>query len=336
MGIDGLLIVDKPEGITSLGVVREVKRRLGVRKAGHIGTLDPFATGVLPIALNEGTKLVPFLEGGRKEYEGVLRLGEETSTDDPTGEVLSAREWKAVSLQAIEAVFGSFLGKIRQIPPMFSAVKIGGEPLYRLARKGLEVDRKEREIEIFDLKIVDADLPYVGFRVACSKGTYVRTFARDIGRKLGCCAHLVRLRRTRSGPFTLERAIPWGSVKSGDSRTMVHCLIPLREALPSFPEVVGDHALVRKARLGMRMAAQDLAHQSLPAFTKGDWIKMSGPEGGLIAILRSEVSDLDIGRTEPGRVVLRPIRLFHPSSGAKDKAKEECYGNGGREEEGDY
>ena len=336
MGIDGLLVVDKPEGITSLGVVREVKRCLQARKAGHIGTLDPFATGVLPIAINEGTKLVPFLEEGRKEYEGMLKLGEETSTDDPTGEILSVKEWKGIPFKKIEAVFGDFLGKINQIPPMFSAVRVGGERLYRFARRGLEVDRKGREVEIFDLKIEGIDLPCLCFRVSCSKGTYVRTLARDIGRELGCGAHLVRLRRTRSGPFTLEQAIPWESVKRGKGETFHPWLISLREALPSFPEVVGDDALVKKARLGMRMAARDLAHRSLPAFTKGDWIKITTPEQGLIAILRSEVNGSEIGLTEPERVVLRPVRLFHPSSGRDEKAKEECYGTGSREEERDH
>src|SRR5512136_1542356 len=137
--MDGILIVDKPEGITSLDVAREMKRRFGVKKAGHVGTLDPFATGVLPIVINEGTKLVPFLGEGPKEYEVTLKLGEETTTDDWTGQVVTSRPWEGVQPEKIEAVIGTFLGKIRQMPPMFSAVKIAGRPLYRLARKGIEV-----------------------------------------------------------------------------------------------------------------------------------------------------------------------------------------------------
>jgi tRNA pseudouridine55 synthase len=136
-GIDGLLIVDKPDGITSLDVVREIKHRFGVERAGHIGTLDPFATGVLPVAMNEGTKLVPFLEGGPKDYQVTLRLGEETATDDWTGQVVMRQEWEGLVPGEITALIHTFRGKILQTPPMFSAVKMQGKPLYRLARKGI-------------------------------------------------------------------------------------------------------------------------------------------------------------------------------------------------------
>ncbi|RPJ04320.1 MAG: tRNA pseudouridine(55) synthase TruB, partial [Deltaproteobacteria bacterium] len=158
MRIDGLLIVDKPEGITSLDVVREIKRRFRVKKAGHIGTLDPFATGVLPIVMNEGTKLVPFLEEEPKEYEAALKLGEETKTDDPTGEVTCREPVEGITPEMIRAAFGAFTGRIFQTPPMFSAVKVGGRPLYRLARQGIEVERKEREVRIFDIQIEAMDL----------------------------------------------------------------------------------------------------------------------------------------------------------------------------------
>lgn len=200
--IDGLLIVDKPDGITSLDVVREIKHRFGVKKAGHIGTLDPFATGVLQIVLNEGTKLVPFLNENPKEYDVVLKLGEETTTDDWTGEVVQNKPWEGIPLEKIEALIHSFIGKIHQIPPMFSAIKIQGKPLYQMARKGIEVERKEREIEIYKIQMIGIDLPLISFRVSCSKGTYIRTLGRDIGKKIGCGAHLLRLRRVRSGSFT--------------------------------------------------------------------------------------------------------------------------------------
>lgn len=167
--IDGLLIVDKPEGITSAGVVREVKRRFFVKKVGHLGTLDPFATGVLPVVLNEGTKLVPFLEDEPKEYEAMLKLGEETTTDDPTGEVVFKRPWDGISPETVHAVFQTFVGKIQQIPPMFSAIKIQGRRLYRLARKGVEVERKEREIKILDLQVEAIALPHVLFKVILSE-----------------------------------------------------------------------------------------------------------------------------------------------------------------------
>jgi tRNA pseudouridine55 synthase len=311
--MDGLLIVDKADGITSLEVVKGVKHRLGVKKAGHIGTLDPFATGVLPIVINEGTKLVPFLDEGPKEYEATLKLGEETTTDDLTGKMVDTKPWEETTPDQIRAVFQTFLGKIQQIPPMFSAVKVNGTPLYRWARKGIEVERKEKEVEIFDIRIVEMDLPQIRFKVSCSKGTYIRAVARDIGRKIGCGAHLLRLRRVRSGPFTLERAIPWerlSHLSEGDGP--LPWLIPLKEALSSLPEVIGDERLVEKIRLGREMTVRDLSYQAVPALTEGQWVRMSSPREELVAILRSEIKFADILYTRPETVVFRPIRVFRP------------------------
>lgn len=312
-GIDGLLVVDKPEGITSLDVVREIKHRFGVKKAGHIGTLDPFATGVLPIVINEGTKLVPFLREGPKEYEVTLRLGEETNTDDWTGKVVMKQPWEGVQPEKVEALIHTFLGKIRQTPPMFSAIKMQGKPLYRLARKGIEVERKEREVEIYNIQMEEIELPLVHFKVSCSKGTYIRTLGRDIGRKIGCGAHLLRLRRIRSGPFTLEQAITWERLKDLSKPNALHSwLISLSAALPSLPEMIGDEQLVKKVRFGKEMIVQDLSPQTLPAFEKGQWLKMSSPQEGLVAILKSEVKGADIPWADPEVVALRPLRVFQP------------------------
>lgn len=311
--IDGLLIVDKPEGITSLDVVREIKHRFGVKKAGHIGTLDPFATGVLPIVINEGTKLVPFLGGGPKEYEATLKLGEETTTDDWTGKVVMSQPWEGVQPERIEALIHTFLGKIQQTPSMFSAIKIQGKPLYRLARKGIEIGRKKREIEIYKIQIEEMVLPLVCFKVSCSKGTYIRTLGRDIGRKIGCGAHLLRLRRTQSGPFTLEQAISWKKLKDLSKPDHLHpWLISLEASLSNLPEVIGDEQLVRKVRFGKEMMVQDLSPKTLPAFEKGQWLKMSSPKEGLVAILKSEVKGADIPWTNPEVVALRPVRVFQP------------------------
>jgi tRNA pseudouridine55 synthase len=311
--INGLLVVDKPEGITSLDVVREIKHRLGVKKAGHIGTLDPFATGVLPVVINEGTKLVPFLRESPKEYEVTLKLGEETTTDDWTGEVVMKQAWEGIQRETIEALFWTFLGKTHQTPPMFSAIKMQGKPLYRLARKGIEVERKEREIEIYKIQMVGMELPLVRFNVSCSKGTYIRTLGRDMGRKIGCGAHLICLRRTQSGSFTLEQAISWKTLMSlFMPDDLFPWLISLSEALPSLPEVIGDERLVKKVRFGKEMIAQDLSPQTLPAFEKGEWLKMSSPREGLVAILKSEVKRADIPRVNPGTVALRPLRVFQP------------------------
>jgi tRNA pseudouridine55 synthase len=312
-GIDGLLIVDKPEGVTSLDVVRRIKHRFGLKKAGHIGTLDPFATGVLPIVINEGTKLVPFLEEGPKEYEVTLKLGEETTTDDCTGQVVLKQEWKDVLPEKLETLLHTFLGKIHQIPPMFSAVKVHGMPLYRVARKGIEVERKQREVEIYKIQMEGMELPLVRFRVSCSKGTYIRTLGRDIGRKAGCGAHLLRLRRVRSGPFTLDQAISWERMKDLTvPDNLSPWLIPLKAALPGLPEVIGDEQLVKKVRFGKEMMVQDLSAKNLPAFKKGEWLKMSSPEEGLVAILKSEVRGADLPWADPEVVALRPLRVFQP------------------------
>ncbi len=236
-GIDGLLIVDKPEGITSLDVVREMKHRFGLKKAGHIGTLDPFATGVLPIVMNEGTKLVPFLEEGPKEYEVTLKLGEETTTDDWTGQVVVKQEWKEIQPETVEPLLHTFLGKTHQIPPMFSAVKIQGIPLYRLARKGIEVERKEREVEIYKIQMEGMELPLVHFRVCCSKGTYIRTLGRDIGRKAGCGAHLLSPEEDSKRVFHARSSDLLGE---GEGSRRGRCSFPLVDLVEcGFAELAG-------------------------------------------------------------------------------------------------
>jgi tRNA pseudouridine55 synthase len=298
--------------MTSLDVVKEIKRRFHVKKAGHIGTLDPFATGVLPIVINEGTKLVPFLEEEPKEYETVMKLGEETSTDDLTGKVTRRGSWEHVTPELIHTVFQNYLGRIRQIPPMFSALKLNGKPLYRLARKGIEVERKEREVKIFKLQIMEINLPRVCFQVSCSKGTYIRSLGKDIGKKIGCGAHLLSLKRIRSGLFTLEGAISWERLMNlSDTEELSPWMISLKEALPRLPEVIGDERLVKKIRLGKKMFVRDLSFHTLPAFEKGQWLKMTSPEEGLVAILRSEMKGSDIERTDPELVAFQSLRVFH-------------------------
>jgi len=299
--IDGVLVVDKPDGITSMDVVRTVKRRFMVKKAGHLGTLDPFATGVLPVILNEATKLVPFLEEESKEYEATLKLGEETNTDDPTGEILSRGAWNEVTV-----------GLIEQMPSMFSAIKVQGKPLYRLARKGLEVERKKRTVKIFSLQIESISLPLVHFKVSCSKGTYIRTLARDIGRKIGCGGHLIRLRRLRNGPFTLERAVSWNTLTTcSGPRVLQPWLIDMRGALDHLPEVIGDEGLVNKIRFGRQMMVRDLPSQALSLFGEREWVKVTSPRDDWVAILRSEIRGMNILSLDPDTVALRPLRVFH-------------------------
>jgi tRNA pseudouridine55 synthase len=205
--MDGFIVIDKPAGMTSHDVVNTVRRLLHMKKVGHTGTLDPFATGVLPVALGEATKAIPFLDEGRKEYRAVMRLGETTDTQDCTGTVTGCADWRSVTPALLAEVVRGFLGRIRQVPPMFSALKRDGVPLYKLARRGDEVERAAREIEVFSLALERIELPEVAFTVCCSRGTYVRTLTHDMGRALGCGAHLVQLQRTMSGPFVLDRAV---------------------------------------------------------------------------------------------------------------------------------
>jgi tRNA pseudouridine55 synthase len=227
--------------------------------------------------------------------------------------VVTSEPWEGVRPEKVEAALDAFLGKTYQTPPMFSAIKMHGKPLYRLARKGIEVERKERAVEIYEIRVEKIDLPLVFFKVSCSKGTYIRTLGRDIGRRIGCGGHLLGLRRIRSGPFKIEQAIALEKLKdlSGPDH-LDPWLISLEAALPGLPEVIGDGPLVRKARFGKEMMVQDLSSQALPSFEKGEWLKMSSPEEGLVAILKSEVKKADIPWTNPEVVALRPLRVFQP------------------------
>jgi tRNA pseudouridine55 synthase len=206
--MDGFLVIDKPAGITSHDVVARVRRVLNQKKVGHTGTLDPFATGVLPVALGDATKVISYLDESVKEYRAIMRLGITTDTQDCTGKVLQQSDSEKVTETLVLEAFANFTGTISQIPPMFSAIKQGGVPLYKLARLGEEVERAARQICIHTLSLNHYQLPYVTFTVRCSRGTYVRTLANDIGDALGCGAHLVELRRLRSGSFAEEMAIP--------------------------------------------------------------------------------------------------------------------------------
>lgn len=221
--INGFVVIDKPAGITSHDVVSRVRRILGTRKVGHTGTLDPFATGVLPVAVNDGTKAIPFLDEGVKCYQALMQLGVATDTLDMTGKVLREGDFSSVSEQQLLEVFKKFTGPILQVPPMYSAIKQGGQPLYKLARMGQEVERAPRPVEIHAIELLSFTPPFVSIRVTCSRGTYVRTLADDIGALIGCGAALKELRRTASGPFEisaahtleeLERAVLEGEVSS--------------------------------------------------------------------------------------------------------------------------
>lgn len=236
--INGFVVIDKPAGITSHDVVSRVRRILGTKKVGHTGTLDPFATGVLPVAVNDGTKTIPFLDEGSKTYEALLRLGVSTDTLDMTGTILSESDPSSITSEQFISSFVNFTGAISQIPPMYSAIKQNGQPLYKLARQGVEVERKVRNIEIYSLELLSFDLPLAAIRVVCSRGTYVRSLADDIGCQLGCAAALQELRRTASGPFRIENAVTLADLEAaaGEGRADSFCLSPMA-ALCHLPEI---------------------------------------------------------------------------------------------------
>jgi len=207
--VDGILLINKPEGLVSFDVVRKLKPFLKGTKVGYLGILDPMAKGVLPLLLGKATRLAPLLEEGEKVYEGIIRLGITTDTQDRDGKPIKVVEDLSgfdLSDSHIQEVFKRFEGKIKQVPPMFSAKKYKGVPLYKYARKGVEVPREFKEVEIYEIKPTRVELPFVGFFLRCSKGTYVRTLAHDIGEALGCGGHLYSLTRLRNGPFGIEDA----------------------------------------------------------------------------------------------------------------------------------
>jgi len=250
--VDGFLIIDKPAGITSHDVVNRVRRILKTRKAGHTGTLDPFATGVLPVAVGEGTKAIPFLDEGDKEYEAVILLGTVTDTLDCTGTVLKEADWSTVTASSLLECMATLTGTISQIPPMYSAIKQGGQPLYKLARKGVEVERQPRQVTIQTFELLAFDLPYLTVRVRCSRGTYIRTLADDLGRLLGCGASLTSLRRTMSGPFRIDDAITLEQLEEhAEEGALQGHLITLLAALGHLPEIVLTHEQMVKVTYGI-------------------------------------------------------------------------------------
>ncbi len=236
--MNGFIVIDKPKGITSHDVVYSVRRILGIKKAGHTGTLDPFATGVLPVALGEATKAIPFLDETTKEYFAVMHLGVTTDTQDCTGKVLRETSHDHITEDLLKETMSRFIGRINQIPPMFSALKRDGVPLYKLARQGHDIPRAPREITIFSLTLKKIDLPEVYFMVRCSRGTYVRTLANDFGEMLGCGAHLSGLRRTASGAFTLNDAITIEKLAIiKEKHQLDNCIISPHRSLSHFKDI---------------------------------------------------------------------------------------------------
>jgi tRNA pseudouridine55 synthase len=284
--INGFVIIDKPRGITSHDVVSRVRRILGTRKVGHTGTLDPFATGVLPVAVNDGTKAIPFLDEGVKCYQALMQLGVATDTLDMTGKILSESDYASVSEQQLLDVFKGFTGPIFQIPPMYSAIKQGGQPLYKLARMGQEVERAARPVEIHSIELLSFAPPFVSIMVTCSRGTYVRTLADDIGAAIGCGAALKELRRIASGPFEIGAAHTLESLENAakEGRLSSLCITPL-SSLAQLLDIPLTEAGLTKVSFGRSPLWSEINTQrdALPAETA--LVRLSH-NGILVAVAR--------------------------------------------------
>lgn len=286
--MDGILIIDKPAGITSHDVVARIRRILGTRRVGHTGTLDPFATGVMVILIGKATRLARYLETDEKEYEATTRFGFETDTGDRTGSRIVESETAissgSITIKNVEAVLPRFLGEIEQIPPMYSAKKIDGKKLYELARQGREIERKPvkvsiREIAIIDVKTasdVDPSIKTLRFRVACSSGTYIRTLAREIARAAGGRAHLAELRRLRAGQFDLSiaHAIEDLAIMAEPATA----LLPVEAAVSHLASVKLADDRVEKTRNGLSTRIFD------PGFADGQSIAIRNELSDLIAV----------------------------------------------------
>ena len=245
--VNGILLLDKPVGLTSNAALQVVKKMYAARKAGHTGSLDPLATGLLPLCFGEATKVSGFLLDADKHYQVTCKFGEQTSTGDAEGELISERPLDGLNEQQLLKVMQGFVGDIEQIPPMYSALKHKGERLYKLARQGVEVEREPREVTIFDLQLQRFDSPLAELRIHCSKGTYVRTLVEDIGELLGCGAHVVGLRRDGVGPFDGANMIDMQGLEAVASEghyALDQLLLPMESGLTQWPDVrlTGDAA----------------------------------------------------------------------------------------------
>jgi tRNA pseudouridine55 synthase len=238
--VNGILLLDKPVGLTSNSALQKVKRLFNARKAGHTGSLDPLASGLLPLCLGEATKISAYLLNADKKYQAICKLGITTSTADAEGDVIKSSPVPVLESNLIEKVLKKFIGEIEQVPPMHSALKQNGQPLYKLARQGIEVERSARLITIHSLELTKVENDCLYLEVHCSKGTYIRTLCEDIGHELGCGAHLAGLRRTVTGPFSLDQAQDIKSLESIASSGMEQLdnqLLPMDSALGHIPVV---------------------------------------------------------------------------------------------------
>jgi tRNA pseudouridine55 synthase len=292
--LDGVLLLDKPLGLSSNDALIKAKRMYLAKKAGHTGTLDPLATGLLPLCFGEATKFSQDLLEADKTYEATMRLGIRTTTGDAEGDAIDTRDVQCDEA-AVIAGMQKFLGNIVQIPPMYSALKRDGKPLYEYARAGQTVEREGRQVTIHALQMLACALPLVTFRVTCSKGTYVRTLAEDIGEALGCGAHLTALRRTGVGALTLEHAVTLDDLAALDASQRDEKLQPVDALLSTFPAVRLDDEATKRFLHGQRLRLAEVAKSCLA----DGRVRVYAQEGGRL-----------LGVASAGEGVLRPERLI--------------------------
>lgn len=272
--MNGIFVIDKPEGMTSHDVVISLRAKFSISKVGHLGTLDPMATGVLPVCAGKATRIGQYIPSSPKEYLGEMRFGFSTNTYDREGIPASEPRPLKSSAREIEDAIGALTGKISQVPPPFSAKKIGGVASYKLARKGRMIEASPVPVEVHKFEITGLDLPLMQFRVVCSAGTYIRSLAYDLGEKLGCGAHLTALRRTMSGEFLIEQAVPLGQVSSSD-------LIPMEMLLASWPLIEVSDLDQEKVLHGNQIPGDGAALARI-FNKKGEFIAVAAVENGWV------------------------------------------------------
>ena len=290
--MDGILVLDKPRGWTSHDVVARVRQLTKIKRVGHTGTLDPMATGVLIVCLGQATRVVEYMVGHDKRYTATVRLGIETDTYDAQGQVV-ARRPVDVSESALRESLEAFVGDLRQVPPMFSAIKQAGTKLYDLARQGIEVEREPRSMTIHSIDLIGFDPPDATIDVRCSAGTYIRSLAHDLGRRLGCGAHLSMLTRTAAGDFTLAQAVSLEAFEAAAADgSWTTLLRPLDAALSSFPAITLSEDDAVRARHGMTVIAGDIL--------ANDLVRAYDPSGRIVGVMRFD----------PARNELRPHKIL--------------------------
>ena len=307
---DSIVNLFKPVGPTSFDMVCSVRRILGVKKAGHIGTLDPAADGVLPICLNRSTRIIQFLSPLQKTYRATLELGSETDTQDATGRKISTKDPSLVNETKIKQVFQTFVGEKDQTPPMYSAKKKNGIPLYKLARNGINIARDPVKITVYSIDFIKKEENQVLFEVRCSAGTYIRTLSHDIGKKLGCYAHMVRLTRTKVGLFSLGRTLTLEELKVAyEEGSLPEKLLPLEEALNFLPAIRVKEEYLESVSHGVALSKCFL--ETLPdRFEPGHYFRVFGNNDKVVAVVEPVVDQDKLPELTPGDIVFKAKRVL--------------------------